>query len=195
MWAEHQPKWTYVFIAASIIVYVLQQGTRFWVYLAFTPALITRYPWTIVTSIFLHVDFSHLLFNMFALFLFGTALERRISHRLFVALFIVSGVVGNIGYYFTAGNHLIPVLGASGAIYGVMGALAVLEPFRMVYFYGMVPLPMIAAAALWALADLTGLLIPSQVAHGVHLVGMFVGVLAGLYLRRVGEYSYGGYFI
>ena len=75
-----------------------------------------------------------------------------------------------------------------------MGALAVLEPFRMVYFYGMVPLPMIAAAALWALADLTRLFIPSQVAHGVHLVGMFVGVLAGLYLRRVGECS-SGYFL
>jgi membrane associated rhomboid family serine protease len=194
MWAEHQPKWTIVFIAVSIIVYLLQQGTRIWVYLAFTPALITRYPWTIVTSIFLHVDFSHLLFNMFSLFLFGSALERRISHRLFAALFIASGVVGNIGYYFTVGSPLVPVLGASGAIYGVMGALAVLEPLRMVYFYGMVPLPMIAAAALWALADLTGLFIPSQVAHGVHLVGMFVGVLAGLYLRRAGEYN-SGYFM
>jgi membrane associated rhomboid family serine protease len=53
---------------------------------------------------------------------------------------------------------------------------------------------MIAAAALWALADLTGLFIPSQVAHGVHLVGMFVGVLAGLYLRRAGEYN-SGYFM
>ena len=194
MWTEHQPKWTIVFIAASIIVYLLQQGTRIWVYLAFTPALAARYPWTIVTSIFLHVGFSPLLFNMFALFLFGTALERRISHRLYATLFIVSGVVGNVGYYFTVGSPLIPVLGASGAIYGVMGALAVLEPFRMVYFYGMVPLPMIAAAALWALADLTGLFIPSQVAHGVHLVGMLVGVMAGLYMRRVGEYS-SGYFM
>ena len=163
-------------------------------YLAFTPAFTTHYPWTIVTSIFLHLGFSHLLFNMFALFLFGSALERRISHRLFATLFIVSGVVGNVGYYFTVGSPLIPVLGASGAIYGVMGALAVLEPFRMVYFYGMVPLPMIAAAALWALADLTGLFIPSQVAHGVHLVGMLVGVMAGLYLRRVGEYN-SGYFM
>ena len=195
MWAERQPKWTYVFIAASTIVYLLQQGTRLWVYLAFTPALAARYPWTIVTSIFLHVDFSHLLFNMFALFLFGTALERGISHRLFASLFILSGVVGNIGYYFTVGSPLVPVLGASGAIYGVIGALAVLEPFRLVYFYGMVPLPMIAAAALWALADVTGLFIPSQVAHGVHLVGMLVGVAAGLYLRRVGGYSYAGYFM
>ena len=194
MWREHHPKWTYVFIAASIIVYLLQQGTRIWVYLAFTPALATRYPWTIFTSIFLHLDFSHLLFNMFALFLFGSALERRISNRLFATLFIVSGVVGNIGYYFTAGSPLMPVLGASGAIYGVIGALAVLEPFRMVYFYGMVPLPMVAAAAVWALGDLTGLFIPSRVAHGVHLVGMFVGFVVGLYLRRVGEYS-SGYFM
>ena len=194
MWAEHQPKWTYVFIAVSIIVYLLQQGTRIWVYLAFTPALTTRYPWTLVTSIFLHLDFSHLLFNMFALFLFGSALERRISNRLFATLFIVSGIVGNVGYYLTAGSPLVPVLGASGAIYGVIGALAVLEPFRMVYFYGMVPLPMVAAAAVWALGDLTGLFIPSRVAHSVHLVGMLVGIVAGLYLRRVGEYD-SGYFM
>lgn len=163
-------------------------------YLAFTPALITRYPWTIVSSMFLHLDFSHLLFNMFALLIFGTALERRISRSVFATLFIVSGVVGNLGYYLTASSPLVPVLGASGAIYGVVGALAVLEPFRVVYFYGMVPLPMIAAAAMWALGDLTGLFIPSQVAHGVHLVGMLVGVLTGLYIRRVGEY-YSGYFM
>jgi membrane associated rhomboid family serine protease len=68
-------------MAASFIVYLLQQGKRIWVYLAFTPALATRYPWAIVTSIFPHLDFSHLLFNMFALFLFGSALERRISNR------------------------------------------------------------------------------------------------------------------
>jgi len=195
MWAERQPRWTYVFMAASTIVFLLQQGTSMWVYLAFTPALAARYPWTIVTSIFLHVDLSHLLFNMLALFLFGTALERRISSRLYASLFILSGVVGNVGYYFTVGSPLVPVLGASGAIYGVMGALAVLEPFRMVYFYGMVPLPMIAAAAMWALADVTGLFIPSQVAHGVHLVGMFVGIVAGLYLRRVGGHGEAGYFM
>ncbi|MBD3173258.1 rhomboid family intramembrane serine protease [Candidatus Bathyarchaeota archaeon] len=185
MYTEYKPKWTYIFIILSISVYLLIRTTHTWIYLAFTPALITRYPWTIITSIFLHLDLNHLLFNMFALFFFGTVLETRISQNLFATLFITSGVIGNLGHYYTAGTQLIPVLGASGAIYGVIGALAVLEPFRLVYFTGMVPLPMILAAALWALSDLAGLFTPSQIAHNVHLVGMLIGVLTGVYLRHV----------
>jgi len=46
---------------------------------------------------------------------------------------------------------------------------------------------------MWALADITGLLIPSRIAHSVHLVGMFVGVMVGLYLRRVDAYSLNEY--
>lgn len=184
MWTEYKPKWTYIFIILSISVYILIRTTHNWIYLAFTPALITKYPWTIITSIFLHLDLNHLLFNMFALFFFGTVLETRISQNLFAVLFITSGVIGNLGHYYTAGTQLIPVLGASGAIYGVIGALSVLEPFRLVYFTGMVPLPMILAAALWALSDFAGLFTPSQIAHNVHLVGMLVGVLTGVYLRH-----------
>jgi membrane associated rhomboid family serine protease len=181
MWEEeHQPRWTYIFIAASIILYWVQRGTRIWFYLAFTPALTTTFPWTPITAIFLHIDLNHLFFNMLALLFLGTALERRINEKLFITIFVISGIVGNLGYYFTAANPMIPVLGASGAIYGVIGTLAVLEPFRLVYFYGLMPLPMIGAAILWALADLQGLFIPSRVAHGVHLVGMLVGVIAGL---------------
>lgn len=193
MWTSHRPKYTYVFMVACAAVYLLMQGTRLWAYLAFTPALATRLPWTLVTSVFLHIDFSHLLFNMFALLLFGSALERMIGSRVFAALYIASGLVGNVGYYFTAGSPVVPVLGASGAIYGVIGTLAVIEPFRVVYFYGMLPLPMVAAAAMWALADVTGLFVPSGVAHSVHLVGMLVGVVVGLYLRRVDGYSLNGY--
>lgn len=185
MWAEHRPKWTYILVIINTLVFLFQRVARVWPYLAFTPALATFYPWTILTSIFLHVEFNHFLFNMFALFLFGTALESRIDNKPFVTLYIISGLLGNLGYYLTTNNPLIPVLGASGSIYGVVGALAVLEPFRLVYFYGMVPLPMILAAAFWAFADFYGLFIPSRIAHGAHLLGMFIGVVAGLYLRKI----------
>lgn len=185
MWTEHRPKWTYILISINILVFLLQRVTRIWPYLAFTPALATFYPWTILTSIFLHVEFNHLLFNMFALFLFGTALEGRINNKPFITLFLFSGLLGNIGYYLTTNNSLIPVLGASGSIYGVIGTLAILEPFRLVYFYGMVPLPMILTATFWAIADFYGLFIPSRIAHGAHLLGMLIGVITGLYLRRI----------
>lgn len=176
-------KWTLTFLVASVVMFLVQSLTRIWIYLAFFPAFSLDAPWMFVTSIFLHADTSHLFFNMLALLFFGTSLERMIGGRTFALLFISSGVVGNIGYLLTAGDPYTPAIGASGAIYGLIGALATLRPFMIVYVYGMVPLPMVAAAALWALLDLAGLFAPSGVAHGAHLSGMLVGVAFGLYYR------------
>jgi membrane associated rhomboid family serine protease len=132
-----------------------------------------------ITSIFLHANFEHLFFNMIALFFFGSSLENRIGKRLFFMLFFISGIVGNIGYFFTSTNPYTPAIGASGAVYGIMGALATLAPFMMVYIYGFLPLPMIAAAILWAVMDLAGLF------TGAHLGGMFFGVAFALYYRSL----------
>lgn len=120
---------------------------------------------------------------MFALLFFGLYLERMVGRTAFAALFLLSGILGNVGYMLTASSPYIPALGASGAVYGVMGALALLEPFLMVYIYGLVPVPMIVAAFLWGSLDFLGLFNPSGIAHGAHLLGMLVGVTYGLYLR------------
>ncbi len=180
---SNSPKWTFVFIAASVIGFIFQQVTDLWIYLAFFPAFAFEYPWMFVTSIFLHADVSHLFVNMLALFFFGISLERMIGRRSFAMLFIISGLVGNLGYFLTASNALTPAIGASGAVNGIMGTLAVLAPFMMIFIFGMVPLPMIVAAVLWVVIDFTGLFAPSGIAHGAHLGGMLVGVLFGLYLR------------
>jgi len=182
--SHRQATWTYVFIAVSFLLFVFQQTTNLWIYLAFFPAYALRFPWMFITSVFLHADLSHLLFNLFALYFFGSSLERRIGGRLFVALFLLSGIFGNLGYLITASNPYVPGLGASGAIYGVMGALAILVPFMVVLVYGTVPLPMVVAALLWALMDFMGLFAPSGIAHGAHLGGMFAGAIFGLYLRQ-----------
>jgi len=180
---ETTPRWTYIFILLSLVGFVLQYVTSSWVYLAFFPALVLEYPWMFITSIFLHADLSHLFFNMMALFFFGTYLERMIGRRSFLVLFLVSGVIGNLGYLFTASDPLTPAIGASGAIYGVVGTLAVLAPLMMIFIYGIIPLPMFITAILWTLLDLVGLFTPSGIAHGAHLGGMVVGVIYGLYLR------------
>ena len=181
---EYQPKWTYIFLIVSTIVYIFQQITPLWVFLAYTPAYTLRYPWTLLTAIFLHLDLAHFLFNMVALLIFGTILEKRIGNQNFFGLFLVSGIIGNIGYFVTSVNPMIPALGASGAIYGIIGALAILEPYRRVYLYGFMPLPMVGAAILWALGDLKGLFVPSRIAHGAHLGGMVIGIIAGILLKK-----------
>jgi membrane associated rhomboid family serine protease len=179
------PRWTFIFIAVAVIGYILQQiiSPDLWVYFAFFPAVSFEMPWMFVTSIFLHASLEHLLFNMIALFFIGVSLERMIGRKAFAMLFITSGVVGNIGYMLTASDPMTPAIGASGAIYGVIGTLATLAPFMLIFIYGVIPLPMVVAAALWGLLDYVGLFDASGIAHGAHLGGLFLGVAFGLYLR------------
>ena len=180
-----QTSWTIRFIVIAVVFFVLQNilGPEIWQYFAFFPALAIKWPWTLITSVFLHADFNHLLFNMFALFFFGSYLERLLGSNRFLIIFIAAGIVGNIGYFVTAPNNMIPAIGASGAAYGLMGTLAVLAPFMSVYVWGLLPVPMVILTAGYAFVDIIGLTSPSGIAHGAHLAGLIVGVAFGLYLR------------
>jgi len=170
-------------MAAIVIMFLIQQLTEDWLFLAFFPGAAVRMPWMFITSIFLHADPSHLILNLLALLFLGTTLERIIGGRNFAVIFLVSGVVGNIGYMFTASSPYVPVIGASGAIYGVMGTLAVISPLTLVWIYGGMPVPLIIVAFIWAFLDFTGLFMPSDIAHGAHLAGMLVGLIYGAYVR------------
>lgn len=135
-------------------------------------------PWTLLTSIFLHGSPEHLLGNAFALALFGTILERLVGWRRLLGAFFAAGLVsaaGDLLFYEAS-------LGASGGIFGVIGAVAALRPRMAVPAFG-VPLPMAAAAALWVGFDLTGTLYPDGIAHVAHLLGIGVGIAFGLWIR------------
>ncbi|MEM2634647.1 MAG: rhomboid family intramembrane serine protease [Nitrososphaerales archaeon] len=176
-------KYTYILLVLFIIVFIIQNITEVWVYFAFFPIFALKAPWIFITSIFLHADFSHLFFNMFALLIFGSYLERMIGGRAFIMIFITSGILGNFGYMITATKPWIPAVGASGAIYGIIGALAILAPFLIIFIYGILPIPIIVAAFLWAFLDFLGLFAPTNIAHGAHLMGLFVGIVSGLIIK------------
>ena len=180
---KSSPKYVFIFMGICVVGFLLQQITNQWGYLAFFPAFAREAPWMFVTSIFLHADLSHLFFNMFALFFFGIYLERMVGKKTFVMIFFLSGVFGNLGYMVTASDPFTPAIGASGSVYGLIGALAVLAPFMMIFVYGFLPMPMILAAILYGFMDFAGLFGSSGIAHGAHLGGMFVGVASGFYLR------------
>jgi len=171
-----------IFLMVIIFVFEIVDETIVDNY-AFVPAYAFQKPITFITSIFLHADINHIFFNMFALFMFGITLESRIGHSKFLLIFLLSGIMGNIGYMMTAFDSTIPGLGASGAIYGIMGTTAILMPFAIVYI-GMVPLPMIVAAFFWAITEFAGIFVPSNIAHGAHLLGLFFGIVYGIYLRK-----------
>lgn len=177
--------WTLTFIILCTFVFILQQFDFFdWTYFSFTPAYAFDRPWTFITSMFLHADTSHLFFNMFALFVFGLPLERILGSQRFFVLYFLSGILGDIGYMVTASNPFIPAIGASGAIYGLMGTLAMLMPQLTVFIGGFFPMPMIFAVFFWTISEFLGLFAPSNIARGAHLAGLFLGIAYGLYLRR-----------
>ncbi|HIH10468.1 MAG TPA: rhomboid family intramembrane serine protease [Candidatus Diapherotrites archaeon] len=145
-------------------------------------------PWTIVTSIFLHADLTHILFNGFALVLFGSILENIIGSRKFLIYFFVTGIAASIVFILgipiiqaVQGESATAALGASGAIFGVMGILAVLRP-NMIIYLGFFPVPMWLAAIIWAGQDFLGIFIPDNIANFAHLGGLFLGIIIGLSL-------------
>lgn len=136
-------------------------------------------PWVLITSIFLHGSASHLIFNMFALVLFGLMLERFIGSNRFLIVFFASGIIAG-----AASSLMYPAsLGASGAVYGILGTLAAVRPRMIVWTYG-VPMPMVAAAGFYLLLDMAGLFFPSNVANAAHIAGLIAGAVIGLALRK-----------
>lgn len=145
------------------------------------PSQVSAAPWTIITSMFLHANLEHLFSNMFALVLFGLVLEKVIGSKKFLIVYFVSGIAASFaGMYFYPNANL---LGASGAVMGIIGALAILRP-KLIVWIGL-PLPMIVIAFVWALIDLVGLFAPAgEIANASHLAGLFVGILFGLYWKK-----------
>jgi len=133
--------------------------------------------WRFISSIFLHSGIIHLIYNLFALLFFGGLLEKLIGSKRFLILFFVSGIVANlvsVWFYLSS-------LGASGAIYGILGALIVLKPMMMVWAFGLI-MPMFIAGILWVIGGVIGIFIPSNTGHIAHLSGIGVGIVLGLFL-------------
>jgi len=106
--------------------------------LALTPSLILSGGaiWTLITSMFMHGSFFHIFANMFSLFFIGTFLERIIGKKRFFWVYMISGIVGGVFFVLASlifGGLDVPAVGASGAIFGLLGVLAVLVPWSKVY--------------------------------------------------------------
>ena len=132
-------------------------------------------PWRFLTSIFLHGSLPHLLYNLFALALFGSILEKFIATKKFLLVFFASGLLANL----VAVNFYDSSLGASGAVYGILGCLSFIKPKMFVWVYGL-PMPMFLAAAIWTLGSVFGMFIPSNTGHIAHLSGILAGFIFGI---------------
>lgn len=147
-----------------------------------------------VTAIFLHGGFFHILSNMWFLFIFGDNVEDALTPFGYLLLFIVAGVAGNVLQYLIMPHTSIPMLGASGAIAGVLGCYYVLFPFARVktllFLFFLVTIVDIAAPLMlgyWFLLQLisgAGALSQTSTDQGgiaffAHIAGFIVGLLVG----------------
>ena len=171
--------WSIRFIAFCIAVFVFQMAFPITEMFALISENVLFAPWTLVTSVFLHGSVEHLLYNMFALGLFGYILESIVGSRRFLILFFSGGIFASIG----AAIFYSAALGASGAIFSVMGALTVLRP-RMVVWVGGIPMPMFFAAIIWAAIDLVGMFAPGETANAAHLFGLVFGIAYALLMLK-----------
>jgi|TARA_Y100000310_G_C20374198_1_gene664967 hypothetical protein len=129
----------------------------------------------LLTAIFLHSDTVHLLYNLFGLALFGTILEHIIGTKKFLKLFFIAGLAASL----VSIPFYTRVLGASGAIFGIIGMLAILRPRMAIWLYGM-PMPMFIALIVWAAIDIFGIFFPSSTANIAHLAGLVAGIAFGV---------------
>lgn len=141
--------------------------------------------WQLGTYLFLHGGLFHILFNMLALWMFGSELEWLWGTRRFVRFYFITGVGAALCSTIVAPNSTIPIIGASGAIYGILAAYGILFPDRILLLYFVIPIKakyfvlILGALAFWSSLNASG----SGIAHMAHLGGMLFG---WLYLKMQG---------
>jgi uncharacterized protein len=154
-------------------------------YLALNPDYVMQRPWTLITYMFVHADFNHIFWNMLFLFFFGMELERRVGENKFLQIYILSGIVAALGQMMISGGSMV---GASGALFGVMGCLAIIAPEIRILLFFVIPMSIRGAVVLFALIDFLTLGSADNIAHMAHIVGLLVGLAYGQAMMKMPRY-------
>jgi membrane associated rhomboid family serine protease len=151
--------------------------------------------WIFLTSIFLHADAQHIILNLIALFFFGSVIEETLGWKKLILIFIATGIVGNLfvlaASYFnlmsiatTAGIPIVTI-GASAAIFGLLGTAMLVKPFEFVFYPYLIPVPLILVAFIFALFNVTALIYTiatnthSEISFISHIGGLVAGMAFG----------------
>jgi len=152
-------------------------------------------PWlTLITSMFLHGGFLHIGGNMLYLWIFGDNVEDALGHLRFLVFYLLCGIAAGLFQIAAMPSSPVPLVGASGAIAGILGAYALLYPFArirtlviFIFFVRIVPIPALIVLGIWFLMQI--LSVPASGRSGVaffaHIGGFLIGMLlTGLFVRR-----------
>lgn len=150
------------------------------------------YPWQLITYMFLHASFGHVIFNLFALWIFGQSIENFWGTNRFVIYYFLTGMGAALLHMWIGGGGA-PTVGASGAVYGILLAFGMMFPDRYIMLL-IPPIPIKAKyfVLIFGVIELfSGVMRPnSGVAHFAHLGGMVVGYILIRYWGLKGEKEY-----
>lgn len=169
-------------VIINVIVFILQAvlGRAFTESFMLVSGEVFTRPWIMLTSMFLHGGFGHLVFNMYVLLMFGSLLEQKIGAKRFLYIYFISGIIAS----FLSSFFYNSALGASGAIMGILGVVMILMPDLRILFFFVIPMKFWVAAIIIALIDVFGVFMPSGVGNIAHLTGMACGLIYGLNLKK-----------
>jgi membrane associated rhomboid family serine protease len=147
---------------------------------------------TLLTYAFLHGDFWHLLGNMLFLFVFGDNVEDSLGHVRYLIFFCLCAVGAGLAFYLSVPDSEAPLIGASGAVAGVVAAYLILHPNAKIWVLILARLPLRISAlwllGFWFLLQIYGIVTAgeSEIAYWAHIGGFVTGALLVLFLRRPG---------
>lgn len=175
---DGRPVVTWVIIGLNVLAYLAQRASGTVTYdLGFAPVLAADEPWRFLTAAFLHSPavVFHILFNMYALWLIGPYLEAQLGRARFAVLYLLAAFGGSVGYLLLADPRTLTV-GASGAVFGLFGALVVVQR-RLGRELGQI-------LAVIALNTVLGFVV-AGIAWQAHLGGLVTGAVAAAVLAYV----------
>jgi membrane associated rhomboid family serine protease len=189
-----------VFIVTNLIPDI---GEKVYIYGSVWPKSLSNslQIWRVITYQFLHANVMHLVFNLLVLYFMGPFVERTWGSKAFIKFYLICGAAGGIVYTLLALLNILPVggmVGASGAIYGIMAALAVMYPQMKILLWGIIPMTMVRLVILLVVVSLITIAFGSNVGgEAAHLSGLGMGFLYVKYqpwiVRRRMEKSKGAW--
>jgi membrane associated rhomboid family serine protease len=177
------------FIIFGVLIFI---DLKFLDYIAIKPYNIFhgRYVWTFLTSMFMHGGFFHLFANMFSLFFIGSLIEKILGAKRYIGFYLISGIIA--GLFFVLSSLVFPsnfntyAVGASGALFGLIGILMIITPNLPVYIM-LIPYPIkmkYAAPGILVVLWLISLAGNVPIGNTAHFGGLMAGLVYGVYLRK-----------
>lgn len=172
-----------ILLLANLGVFILQHlvGYQLITWFGMVPHLVINkgWLWQVGSYMFLHGGLFHILFNMFVLWMFGCEIERAWGPKEFLKYYLLCGIGAGIFTVLLSWNSIVPTIGASGAIFGILVAYAMMFPDRLIYVYFLFPVKAKYLVIFFAVIEFVASLRHTSdgIGHFAHLGGMVIGFL------------------